>query len=389
MIAHDRRIAAWLLAVIVFLIVFGSLYPFSFSLSEPDALTRLGALPRAGTTRSDVAANVLLYLPLGTCLAWLLAARCGGAVAVFAATLIAAALSFAIETAQLYETRRVASLADFTCNTLGAFAGAWLALAIARTRRNLRSSRFAGLLRHPVAAALLFSWIGYRLAPFAPVLDPAEWTSAIASLARSPFAWTAFAMHALAWLTLLLASDRLAPGRAVPLAAGAMGVVLLGRILFAGISLEAAEIAGMAAALLLARPLARLPRARAARLVAIALFVLVAWTGLSPFDFQLAQDRFALLPFGESLTQYRATNLTDIFLRCFTDGALVWLLAQAGLSVLAATSLGAAGVFAVELLQTWLPGQTAEITDPLLAVCAGGLIAVFEREGRHERPAGT
>ena len=37
-------------------------------------------------------------------------------------------------------------------------------------------------------------------------------------------------------------------------------------------------------------------------------------------------------------------------------------------------------IFAVELLQTWLPGQTAEITDPLLAVCAGGLIAVFERD---------
>jgi len=86
------------------------------------------------------------------------------------ATLVAAALSFSIEFAQLYETRRVASLADFTCNTIGAFAGGWLALAIARTRRHLHSSPFAGLLRHPVAAALVFSWIGYRLSPFAFVL---------------------------------------------------------------------------------------------------------------------------------------------------------------------------------------------------------------------------
>jgi len=81
------------------------------------------------------------------------------------------------------------------------------------------------------------------------------------------------------------------------------------------------------------------------------------------------------------LSQYRAANLTDMFLRCFTNGSLVWLLVQAGRSVLAATSLGAMAIFAVELLQTWLPGQTAEVTDPLLAVCAGGLIAVFEREG--------
>ena len=147
MIAHDRRIAAWLLAFVGFLIVFGSLYPFSFSLTGAEELARVGALPRAGTTRSDVAANVLLYLPLGTCLAWLLAPRLGSTLAVAAATLIGAALSFAVETAQLYETRRVASLADFACNTAGAFAGACLALAIARTRRNLHSSRLAAVRR--------------------------------------------------------------------------------------------------------------------------------------------------------------------------------------------------------------------------------------------------
>ncbi|HEY8265749.1 MAG TPA: VanZ family protein [Steroidobacteraceae bacterium] len=379
MIAHDRHVAAWLLAVIVFLIAFGSLYPFSFSLAGAGALERLGELPRAGTTRSDVAANVLLYLPLGTCLTWLLGARLGAAAAVAAATLIAAVLSFSIEFAQLYETRRVASLADFTCNTIGAFAGGWLALAIARTRRHLHSSPFAGLLRHPVAAALVFSWIGYRLSPFAFVLDPAEWAASLAPLGGGLHPLAAL-QHLVAWLVILALGERLAPGRAMSIAAGAMGLVLAGRIVFGGLSLETAEIGGMAAALLLARPLARLPRENRAWLLAAALLLLIAYQGLAPFDFQVAQDRFAFLPFGESLTQYRAGNLADMFLRCFTNGALVWLLAQTGLSVLAATSLGAGCVFAIEVLQTWLPGQTAEITDPLLAVCAGGLAAVFERE---------
>ncbi len=382
MIAHDRRIATWLLAAITFLIVFGSLYPFSFSLDGAGPIERLGELPQAGMTRSDVAANVLLYLPLGTCIAWLLAPRFGSAIAVVAATLISAALSYAIEFAQLYETRRVSSLADFTCNTVGAFAGACLALALARTRQRLHSSQLAGLLHHPVAAALLFSWIGYRLAPFAPVLDPAEWASSFAPLASAGWpAPAAFATHLLAWLALHFASERLVPGRATALASGSMGVVLAGRVLFAGMGVELAEVAGMAAALALAPALARLPRVIAARLLAATIVLLIAFQGLAPFDFQLAPDRFALLPFGESLTQYRAANLADMFLRCFMNGALVWLLAQAGLPVLAATSLGAGAVFAIELLQTWLPGQTAEITDPLLALCAGGLIAVFEREG--------
>ena len=382
MIAHERRVAAWLLAAITFLIVFGSLYPFSFSLDGAVALARPGELPQAGMTRSDIAANVLLYLPLGTCLAWLLAPRFGSVFAVVATTLIAATLSYAIEFAQLYETRRVASIADFACNTVGAFAGACLALALARTRQNLHSSHFAGLLRHPVAAALLLSWIGYRLAPFAPAFDTAEWASNFAPLAGG--GWPepgAFATHLLAWLILHFVGERLMPGRAFALSAGSMSVVLAGRVLFADMGLAMAEVAGMAAALAAAPALARLPRMTAARLVAAALLLLIAFQGLAPFDFQLAQDRIGLLPFGESLTQYRAANLADMFVRCFMNGALVWLLAQAGLSVFAATSLGAGAVFAVELLQTWLPGETAEITDPLLALCAGGLIAVFERDG--------
>ena len=382
MIARERRIAAWLLAVIVFLIAFGSLYPFSFSLAGPGAFDRLGELPQAGTTRSDVAANVLLYLPLGTCLAWLLAARAGAALAVLGATLIAAALSFAIEFAQLYETRRVASLADLACNTAGGFLGAGLALMIARTRRRLNTSPFAGFLHHPVAATLLFAWIGYRLSPFALAFDAAEWAASLAQLPAGGWPAPGLALvHLVAWLTILFLGARLMPGRGTALAASAMAAVLAGRILFSGLGLESAEVAGMAGALLFAQPLARLPRPQAARWLATALLALIAWHGLAPFDFQIAQDRFALLPFGESLTQYRAANLADVFLRVFTNGALVWLLFQAGLSAFAATAVGAGAVFAIELLQTWLPGQTAEITDPLLAVCAGGLMALFERDG--------
>jgi VanZ family protein len=383
LIAHDRHVAAWLLAAIAFLIVFGSLYPFSFSLGGAGLLDRLAELPRARTTPSDVAANILLYLPLGACLAWLLAPRFGGAAAAASATVIALTLSFGIEAAQLYETRRVASLADVACNAAGAFLGAALALAIARTRRRLNASPFAGLVRHPVAAALVFSWVGYRLAPFAPAFDPAEWAASVAPLAAGWPLPADFLLHFVAWLAVLFMCERLAESRGVALAAAAMAIVLAGRVLFEGLGLEPAEAAGMAAALVVARAFGRWPRARAARVLAATLLALVAWQGLAPFDFQIAQDRFALLPFGESLTQYRAANLADMFLRCFTNGSLVWLLFQAGLPALAATATGAGAVFAIELLQTWLPGQTAEITDPLLAACAGGLIAVFERNGSH------
>jgi len=379
----NTRTATWLLAVIAFLIGYGSLYPFGFAGVEGAGFYELlHRLTFARTTRSDLAANVLLYLPLGASLAWLLASRLGGLLAVIAATVIGTCLSLVIEVAQLYETRRVASLTDVACNSIGAAAGAFIALAIASTHRRLRASALSGILRHPVATALLVSWVGYRLAPFAPVLDPGKWATAFAPLAAGGW-WSPAAIlpHALAWLVLILACEQLAAGRARRVAAIAMLVVLIGRILFAGIQLEPAELAGMAIALSLAGFMLRLPAERAASLLAAALIVLIAIQGLSPFDFQLAQDRFALMPFGESLTRYRATNLPDMFLRCYSYGALVWLLARSGLSVFPATMLGAGIVFSVELLQTWLPGHTADITDPLLAIAAGCLIAVFERDG--------
>ena len=378
----NTRTAAWLLAVIAFLIAYGSLYPFRFAGVDGAMLDALHRLSFARTTRSDVAANVLLYLPLGASLAWLLATRLGGLLAVIAATAIGALLSFSIELAQLYETRRVASLTDFCCNTIGTAAGAFIALAIASTQRRLRGSPLSGVLRHPVATALLVSWAGYRLAPFTPVFDPHKWVAAFAPLAEGGW-WSVSAIlpHLLAWLVLTVAAERLAAGRARRVVTVTMLVVLAGRILFTGMLLEPAEIAGMAIALALSGLLLRLPVERAASLLAAALIVLIAIQGLSPFDFQLAQDRFALVPFGESLTRYRATNLPDMFLRCYSYGALVWLLARSGLSVLAATVVGAGVVFSVELLQTWLPGHTADVTDPLLAIAAGGLIAVFERDG--------
>jgi VanZ family protein len=379
----NTRTAAWLLAVMAFLIAYGSLYPFRFAAVDgAGPFNLLHQLSFARTTRSDLAANVLLYLPLGASLAWLLATRLGGLLAVIAATVIGALLSLTIEVAQLYETRRVASLTDVACNSIGTAAGAFIALAIASTHRRLRASPLSGVLRHPVATALLLSWAGYRLAPFAPVFDPGKWAAAFAPLAEAGW-WSPAAIlpHALAWLVLILACERLAAGRARRVAAIAMSVVLAGRVLFAGMLLDPAELAGMGLALLLGGLLLRLPVERAASILAAAMIVLIAIQGLAPFDFQLAQDRFALVPFGESLTRYRATNLPDMFLRCYSYGALVWLLARSGLPVVPATMLGAGVVFSVELLQTWLPGHTADITDPLLAIAAGGLIAVFERDG--------
>jgi VanZ family protein len=382
-VRHDRHLAAWLLLGVTFLIVYASLYPFGFARVEVQGLADLlDRLPWARTTRSDIAANVLLYLPFGACLGWLLASRLGGPLALAGATLAGVVLSTGIEVAQIFETRRVASLADVFFNGLGSLAGGALALALRSARHGFSRHPLARLLAQPVPAALLLLWLGYRLAPFALTLDPGQWLAALAPLGQSPGNWAspqAAAGYLVGWLVAARALAELYPRRGPTAVLGiTMAVVLAGTVLMSGKALDPNELAAMAAVLLLSLPLSRARPRQSAALLAALLAAWILLDGLAPFDFRLDPDAFGLVPFRDALTRYRSTNLIDMFHKCFAYGALVWLLMRAGLRVLGATLAAVGLLLVVELLQAWLPGKAADITDPLLALVAGGLIAVFD-----------
>lgn len=373
--------ARWLLAVVAFLIVYGSLFPFRFEdVGASGPIDLLRRLTWARTTPSDIAANVLLYLPFGVCLAWLLAARLGSLLAIAAACVAGAALSTVIEVAQLYETRRVSSLTDIACNTLGAVAGALLAVAVREAQQRLRPPGIEGVLRQPVTTSLVVLWIGYRLAPFAPVLDFDKWRTAVEPLLREPWFQPGPVLRLLLpWLVVTRALHSLqSRGAGLPATLLVMLLVALGLVIVAGKVLTPADLVAMGLALVLAWPLDRLGEERASALLAFGLAALLITAGLEPFNFRLERDVFALAPFRESLARYSALNLPGMFLKCFTVGSLVWLLARAGNGILLATLVGAGLVFAIEVLQLWLPGRSAGITEPLLALAAGGLIALFE-----------
>jgi VanZ family protein len=379
-----QRAARWLLAVVTFLIIYGSLYPFHFAAGEAQgAMDLIGRLHWARTTHSDIAANVLLYLPFGACLGWMLAARLGGPLAALAATAIGLLLATSIEVAQIFETRRVASLADVFFNGLGALTGGLLALTLRSARHGFRRHAFASVLAEPIAAALLLLWIGYRLAPFALTFRPAEWAAALAPLAAGPWFTPATVVeYVILWLVVGRALQTIVPDRPLVSSLGTLMLALsAGLVLVADRTLQPAEVISMPLALLLAWPLSRLTRTSSSLLLAILLGTLIAIKGLAPFDFDVDPAAFGLVPFRDSLTRYRATNLLDMFEKCFLYGSLVWLLTRAGNRALTATVLAGGLVLGIEFLQAWLPGKPADITDPLLVLAAGGLVAMFDGAG--------
>jgi VanZ family protein len=383
-----QRGARWLLAIVTFLIVYGTLFPFRFAAGDVHgALDLIGRLHWARTTRSDIAANILLYLPFGACLGWMLASRLGGALAALAATAIGVLLSTSIEMAQVFETRRVASLSDVLFNGLGALGGGLLALTLRSARHGFRRHAFAGVLAEPIAAALLLLWLGYRLAPFALAFTPAEWAAAVAPLVTGPWFLPAATLeYAVLWLVVGRVLATLVPDRPLPSTLGlSMLALSAALVLVAGKTLQPAEVIAMPLALGLSWPLSRLPGRVSALLLAGLLAVLVTIEGLAPFDFRVDPAAFGLVPFRDALTRYRATNLLDMFEKCFLYGSLVWLLVRAGNRALLATLLAGSLVLGIELLQAWLPGKPADITDPLLVLAAGGLVAMFDGVGASRR----
>ena len=127
--------APLLLAVVVALILYVSLWPFSFGADGPGVLETLRQLTWARAGRSDLFNNVLLYVPLGFCIALVVEPRLGRAGALAAGVVCGALLSLAVEVAQASITLRVPSLTDLSLNAAGSLAGAFARQRVARARR--------------------------------------------------------------------------------------------------------------------------------------------------------------------------------------------------------------------------------------------------------------
>ena len=119
-------------------VAYASFYPFvgwkDTSLLLPGILDLFASgLPRFWTG-FDVIANVLAYLPLGLMLSWALQIRFAAWASSVVALLVLSLLAIQIEWLQVLLPSRVPSLLDWILNTLGAGAGALLAVLAEREK---------------------------------------------------------------------------------------------------------------------------------------------------------------------------------------------------------------------------------------------------------------
>lgn len=387
-------------------IVYGTLLPFRFTTDLGAAAAKaraLGGVPGRRVSRTDVASNVLLFVPWGLAFA----GRRAGPGRRFGATVLGAAagglaLSGAVEGLQLFTPDRVPSLLDLAANTAGAALGAAAGWPLARRYWPAWSP---ALGRHaagrPLAACALAAAAGLLadgLAPFDVSLDPGDLKAALRKARPVPFGppgggpaaeanpwgWAgAGAAWALAGGLSALALRE--AGSAGPRAAAAAGAACGGLALL----IEAAQLAlpsrtaDMTAALVAlggstagAAAVVGRPGWRARRWVGPALAVwaaaavLAAWTPprLAPPD-RWRPHWSQAVPFWEYYRDTGPAALADLIHQVLAFVPLGALLAVRSrrASVRGAAAVGLCLGLILEAGQLPLAGRTADVTDALSA----------------------
>lgn len=386
---HSRSVIFWLLLVVLALIVYGSLYPFNF---KPDAidggvLEALRQLSWARAGRGDRISNVLLYLPLGFCLFLWLELRWRRALSMIAATVLGTLLSLSIEVAQVYISARVPSFTDVALNALGTLLGVTAGLAWGGLTRLMHlPGRTERPLRDPGAVLLLGLWLTWRFAPFVPQLDLVKLKAALRPLFSPQFDPVIVFSFLTFWLVVnqAVAAVVSRPRRLEALLL-VIAMVLVGRLLVANQTFLPGELLALLLLLPMLLVMHRLrPRPRRAMLV-LAVMVVLLIDGLAPFDFAPPMGRFDLWPFlgwfelGLPAT-IQLIDWSELFGKLFLYGALLWVIKEWGATIGAAVIALTATVLAIEVLQAWLPEQSASITDPLLALAVGlGFRSLYHR----------
>ena len=93
--------------------------------------------------------------------------------------------------------------------------------------------------------------------------------------------------------------------------------------------------------------------------------------GLAPFHFQAEANHFNWIPFAGFLGTEWQSGILVFLEKGFYYGSAIWLSRRAAFNPWQTPMVVAAILAAIEIFQIHLPGRTAEITDPLLALILG------------------
>jgi VanZ family protein len=363
----NRVLVLW-----VVLIFYGSLFPWQFhARSLPGDL--LAAIVQSWPRQlerfviRDAFVNVALYLPLGL-FGWMALQRAGRMSLSFTAPLVCGVLiSSLVETLQYFTATRTSSLMDVALNTSGTAAGIAIGGLLHHRLRHLETQLGVAEARGlSTSLLLLVVWIAYQVVPLFPALSRTKLRAKLVLLVWPP-SWADTFVACAEWLAIACLLEDVVGLRRQTAWLAALLLLLPARLFVEGRVVSTGELVGGSLALVLWWLVLRHVTLRA-QVIAAALLVAIVVAGLAPFRFAETATAFSWIPFGGSLTAETDAGLQVLLRKIAVYGFAVWLLRSSGLTLRVAAVVVAALLGVIEASQAFLPGRTAEITDPVLAL---------------------
>jgi VanZ family protein len=314
-------------------------------------------------------ANILLYAPLGFCLILLLESRTRRVVAVLSTIAIGAFLSLCIEATQVYIVQRVPSWWDVVFNTMGALVGATAGVAWRELAGRMRTAKGGGERLGRGAAVVLLLFLAWRLAPYVPHFSLGRLKAAFAPLA-DPYFLTAATFHYLMWWTVVAHSvfSLVGPHRSVEALLAFIAAILASRLVISDHVFVPSELLALTLLMPTLFMLDRLTYAPRRWLLLAAFTALFLYESLAPFRMSDSAGSFDLWPFARWSDAGFPIDWEWFMRHACYFAAAIWLLKEAGMTSRAALIFVPLASLVVEIAQTWIPGRSAAVAEPLLAL---------------------
>ncbi len=353
----EPKFAAITFAVVA-VILYVSLFPFRYQPGARQVWSYFLASLRYRADRFDFFANILLYLPVG----FFFAAAFRGVrirYRVLAAALFGAVLSLAVELLQVYDATRASSVWDFLANADGALLGA------------VAGASSAAFSAATFPVVMILCWVGYRAAlHWAPGIEVEHFVSVFEGMA--------------AWLGCALLLEPVVTTKRTPVVLAALiALVVAMQIWLRGNFDDHRELMAGVVAWFVWAVLLRFAARTAAVAIVFALFVAVE--ALSPFRFADTGNHFGMLPFLAMIHSSRESLVASTFSKVFMYGTLVWATVRAGWPLGRAAIAATAFVLLLRMIQVYIPGRSAEITDAIMVLLMAG--GIYVMRPRTQQPA--
>jgi glycopeptide antibiotics resistance protein len=379
----------YILLLFVFLISYGSLYPFHFSgdlLPLSELISWLFNLSYR-TTKADIVANILLFMPFGFVSVMMVSASRKLFINACWLFLGGTILAFFLQYLQFYLPARVPSAADALYNSLGIIIGMVLSHVIKQYSQHHLSHKYSNpkdwsQITIPLLLALI--WVAWRLFPFVPIFTTKSIFAAVSPLMQQPeLNFSLIIRDLIGWLIFfyLLTRppfDKLPRFRVLKIIFYIFGLEII-------IRNNTITVNDMLSALIAFALFTSLSAEQLNKGLTRGLGIAIILTLISPFVIAEPTNEYLWLPFKSLMKGNPWVNGEFLLLKIYLYGSFIYMLKQTWFDWLGSTLITVGLLVIISIIQIYVGAQNPEFTDPLLAVFIAWALSQVEKTAEDER----